>query len=87
MERTFEITAANGNTYKFVEIELGNGRSICQTYVMREKWYFLNIQGLRTIEDAKTWIEKINKEYNKPVMPMDMSGCAKYYGVGRYNGD
>ena len=61
MEKTLEITAKNGISYKFVEWTLF--RTMVDTYSWyNNKWNRIG-KSFDSMEDAKAWIEELNADY------------------------
>ncbi|MEE1322872.1 MAG: hypothetical protein UHE91_03525 [Bacteroidales bacterium] len=88
MDKTFEITAKNGISYKFVEWSLF--RTMVDTYSWyNNKWNRIG-KCFDSMEDAKAWIEELNADYearmNAPKVKYTMPEGA-YYSITGYYGD
>ncbi len=88
MDKTFEITAKNGISYKFVEWSLF--RTMVDTYSWyNNKWNRIG-KSFDSMDDAKAWIEELNADYearmNAPKVNYTMPEGA-YYSITGYYGD
>lgn len=88
MERTLEITAANGTRYKFVEVQfLG---TVVYAYAWYcNKWNRLSI-SFHSLDETEAWVKELNGKYAaqknapkvKTIIPQN-----GYYTITGYYGD
>ena len=89
MDRVIEITAKNGNRYKFVEWTLF--RTLVETYCwFGNKWNRIG-KSFETFDDAVNWVAELDKQYaNTDCTPKFISSLmpqSAYYSITGYYGD